>query len=89
MGKIKSVAITTNNMKGKKSGAVSIFIGALLIVIGGSSMLVEFFQVLSFGGRMFAWSLYPVIAFSLVGLFLILCGLIPPWREYMERKFFL
>ena len=63
--------------------------GGLLIVIGGSSMLVEFFQVLSFGGRMFAWSLYPVIAFSLVGLFLILCGLIPPWREYMERKFFL
>lgn len=63
--------------------------GGLLIVIGCSAMLVEFFQVLSFGGKMFAWSLYPVIAFSLIGLFLILCGLIPPWREHMERKFFL
>ena len=63
--------------------------GALLVVIGCSAMLVELFQSITFGSRMFTWSLYPVIAFSMVGLFLILCGLIPPWREHMERKFFL
>ena len=63
--------------------------GALLIVIGCSAMLIEFFLCITFGGRMFTWSLYPVCAFSLIGLFLILCGLIPPWREFMERKLFL
>ena len=63
--------------------------GSLLVVIGCSNMLVEFFACLTFGAKMFTWSLYPVCAFSLVGLFLILCGLIPPWREYVERKLFL
>ena len=63
--------------------------GSLLVVIGCSAMLIEFFQVITFGGRMFSWSLYPVCGFSAIGLFLILCGLIPPWRAYMERKLFL
>lgn len=64
-------------------------IGSLLVVFGCSAMLVELFQCITFGGKMFAWSLYPVCSFSLVGLFLILCGLIPPWREYLEKKLFL
>ncbi len=63
--------------------------GSLLIAIGCSTMLIELFLCISFGGKMFTWSLYPVCAFSVVGLFLILCGLIPPWREYLERKLFL
>lgn len=63
--------------------------GALMVAIGCSAMLVELFQTITFGGRMFTWSLYPVCAFSAVGLFLILCGLIPPWRAYLERKLFL
>ena len=63
--------------------------GILFVVIGCSAMLVELFQVITFGGKMFTWSLYPVCGFSLIGLFLILCGLIPPWRAYLERKLFL
>ena len=63
--------------------------GSLLVVIGCSAMLVELFQVIAFGGEMFTWSLYPVIGFSAIGLFLILCGLIPPWRAHLERKLFL
>lgn len=63
--------------------------GLLLIAIGCSTMLVELFQHITFGGEMFAWSLYPVSAFSAVGLFLFLCGIIPPWRAYLERKLFL
>ena len=63
--------------------------GILLVVIGCSAMLFELFQVITFGGKMFTWSLYPVIGFSLIGLFLILCGLIPPWRAYLERKLFI
>ena len=63
--------------------------GILLVVIGCSAMLVELFQSITFGSRMFAWSLYPVCAFSLTGLALFLCGLVPPWRAYLERKFFI
>ena len=63
--------------------------GILLIAIGCSTMLAELFQRITFGGRMFAWSLYPVCAFSVIGLTLILCGLIPPWRAYFERKLFM
>ena len=63
--------------------------GSLLVVIGCSTMLVELFQTITFHTRMFTWSLYCVSSFSLIGLFLILCGLIPPWRAYLERKFFL
>ena len=63
--------------------------GILLVVIGCSAMLIEFFQHITFSGRMFAWSLYPVCAFSAIGLFLVLCSVIPPWREYLERKLFL
>ena len=63
--------------------------GILLIAIGCSTMLVELFQHITFGGRMFAWSLYPVCAVTVMGLFVLLCGVIPPWRAYFERKLFL
>ena len=63
-------------------------IGILLIAIGCSTMLVELFQHITFGGRMFAWSLYPVSVFAVMGLFVVLCGVIPPWRAYFERKLF-
>ena len=62
--------------------------GCLLVVIGCSAMLVELFQAITFHTNMFTWSLYCVCAFSLFGLFLILCDLIRPWREFLERKFF-
>ena len=62
--------------------------GCLLVVIGCSAMLVELFQAITFHTKMFTWSLYCVCAFSLFGLFLILCDLIRPWREFLERKFF-
>ena len=63
--------------------------GALLIAMGGFSMLVELFEAITFGTRMFTWSLYSVTVLSLFGLFLILAGMIPPLRSYLERKFFL
>lgn len=63
--------------------------GCLLVVIGCSTMLIEMFQAITFHTKMFTWSLYCVCAFSLIGLFLILAGLIKPWRDYLERKFFL
>ena len=62
--------------------------GGLLIAIGGSSMLVELFQHITFGSPMFKWSLYGVSAFGVFGLLLIVAGIIPPLRRVLERKFF-
>ena len=64
-------------------------IGALLIVIGCSAMLVEMFEAITFPHAMFTWSLYVVSGFCAVGVFVLLCALIRPLREYLERKLFL
>ena len=59
------------------------------IALGGLSMLVEFFQHITFGTKMFTWSLYVVSSCLAFGMFLILAGTIRPLREYLERRFFL
>ncbi len=64
-------------------------IGGLLVAVGASLMLVEFFQHITFGAPMFLWSLYCVSGFTVAGLFLIIAGIIRPLREYLRRKFFL
>jgi len=63
-------------------------IGSMMILIGLSNILVELFAHITFGSAMFVWSLYPVAAFGLLGLFLIIADLIHPLRAYLERKFF-
>ena len=64
-------------------------IGGSVIVLGGLSMLVEFFQHITFGTKMFTWSLYVVSSCLAFGMFLILAGTIRTLREYLERRFFL
>lgn len=71
-----------------RSGRLFI-IGGSVIVLGGLSMLVEFFQHITFGTKMFTWSLYVVSSCLAFGMFLILAGTIRPLREYLERRFFL
>lgn len=60
----------------------------LLIAIGLSFMLVEFFQHITFGTPMFVWSLYCVVGFCLIGLFLFVASFLPPLRAWIRRKFF-
>ncbi len=60
----------------------------LVIFIGLSFMLVEFFQHITFGTPMFVWSLYCVSVFCLIGLFLLIASLIPALRGWLRRKFF-
>jgi len=62
--------------------------GGLMIAAGASCMLIEFFEHLTFGTPMFAWSLYGVSLFSVLGLFLIAAAVIPPLRSGLERRFF-
>ena len=60
----------------------------LVIAIGLSFMLVEFFQHITFGTPMFVWSLYCVSVFCLIGLFLFIASFIPSLRAMLRRKFF-
>ncbi|MBQ3864777.1 MAG: hypothetical protein II781_02950 [Clostridia bacterium] len=64
-------------------------LGGLSIGAGAVSMLIELFVHIRFQVPFFRWSLYSVIFFSCLGLFLILAGIIPPLREYLERKLFI
>ncbi len=63
-------------------------LGGLLIALGGSCMLTEYFEHITFGTEMFLWSPYCVGLFSSLGLFLIAAGIIRPLARYLERKFF-
>ena len=60
----------------------------LVIFIGLSFMLVEFFQHITFGTPMFVWSLYCMSVFCLIGLFLLAASFVPAMRAYLRRKFF-
>ena len=60
----------------------------LLILIGGSFMLVEFFEHITFGTPMFVWSLYCVCGFGALGLFLFVATLIPPLHAHLRKTFF-
>lgn len=64
-------------------------IAALLIAIGGSAMLVEMFEAITFAHPMWTWSLYAVSGFGAVGLFILLAAIVRPLREFLERKLFL
>ena len=67
----------------------SIFItGGLLMTIGGSCLLAELFQHVTFHAPIFIWSPYAAVVFFLFGGFFILAGIIRPLREHLKRKFF-
>lgn len=63
-------------------------LGLLLILIGASFMLVEFFQHITFGTPMFVWSLYCVCGFGALGLFLFIATFIPPLHAHLRKTFF-
>ena len=70
-------------------GGKLFIIGGLLAALGASSMLIEYFEHITFGTKMFSWSLYSMSTFFLFGLFLILAGIIQSLREWLERRSFL
>ena len=74
-------------LKYVKGGKLFI-LGGFLLALGGFTVLVEFFEHLSFGTEMFRWSLYSLSGFGSVGLFLLIAGMIPPLRQGMRKRFF-
>lgn len=63
-------------------------LGLYLILIGASFILVEFLACITFGGRMFDWSLYCTVAFGALGLFLFVATLIPPLHAQLRKMFY-
>ena len=63
-------------------------LGLYLMVIGAAFILVEFLQHITFGTRMFDWSLYCTVAFGALGLFLFVATLIPPLHAHLRKIFY-
>ncbi len=74
-------------LKYVKGGKLFI-LGGFLLALGGFTVLVEFFEHLSFGTEMFRWSLYSLTGFGSAGLFLLIAGMIPSLRHGMRKRFF-
>ncbi len=64
-------------------------LGGVCIAFGCSAMLVELFVCITFGTRMFVWSLYPVALLGAVGLFWLTAGIIRPLGNAIRKKAFL
>lgn len=63
-------------------------LGGFLIVMGAFTVLVEFFEHISFGTQMFRWSLYSLSGFGVPGLFFLIVGMIPSLQHGMKKRFF-
>lgn len=63
-------------------------LGLYLMAIGAAFILVEFLQHITFGTRMFDWSLYCTVAFGALGLFLFVATLIPPLHAHLRKIFY-
>ncbi len=74
-------------LKYVRKGRLFIF-GGFLILLGGAAMLTEFFEHLTFGTRMFRWSLYPLVCFGAAGMFLLLAGIIKPLKNTLMKRFY-
>jgi len=74
-------------LKYVRRGRLFIF-GGFFLLLGASTMLVEFFQHISFDTPMFRWSLFPVAGLGAIGLLLLVAGVIRPLRQALERRFF-
>lgn len=64
-------------------------LGGGSIVIGCSTMLVEFLLHITFGLKMFTWSLYPASVMTIIGIFWIIAGIVKPLGNYLRKKFFI
>lgn len=63
-------------------------LGGLFFFSGGLTMLIEFFQHITFGTKMFRWSPYAFAGFAVVGFFLLLVAMIPSLKHSLEKRFF-
>lgn len=63
-------------------------LGGAMIALGGVMLLMEFLMTVTFSMAFSGWSVYPLIALSLLGGLMIFLAINGVARERMERKFF-
>ncbi len=63
--------------------------GGLMFALCGACVLIEFFIHITFGMRMFLWSMYPAIALALIGIAFVVLAVCKPLRESLIKKFFI
>lgn len=63
--------------------------GGTFLIMGGFSILVEFFEHITFGTVMFRWSLFAAGMSGAFGIFLILAAIVPRLSEFLKRHFFI
>lgn len=65
-------------------------IGGGLIALGIFSVYLEFFIYYTFEAISFVfWSLFPLVAFVLLGLMLITVGIVKPFKESLRKYFYM
>jgi hypothetical protein len=69
-----------------KRGYLYIFGGAF-IATAVLCPVIETLAIITFGQRPLMWSVYPLIAFALVGIMLIIIAIVKPFRESLCRIF--
>ena len=79
---------TTLKTTGKRS---SLFVyGGGIIALGAFCVLLELLIEITFkDGIYFAWSLYPLVSFFIIGMMLVVIGICKPLRNSLKKKFFL
>lgn len=63
-------------------------LGGTIIATGAFTLLIEFLISLTFGFKMFIWSLYPFTVLFLLGTIVIVIGASPSMRAALRRRLF-
>lgn len=63
-------------------------LGGSVIAYGGCTMLIEFFGHITFGTPMFVWSIYSASVLFAAGMFLIVVGIIKPFKRFLQKYLF-
>lgn len=75
-------------LKYVKKGKLLIFAGFFLL-LGGFIILLEGMLSITFRIPFTFWSLYPLIAFALIAVLLVIIGVCPPLAKSLKKKFFI
>lgn len=62
--------------------------GIYFFMVGGITILIEYFSHITYGTPMFRWSLYTAFNLGLIGVVCLLVYFIRPFRQYLSRKIF-
>ena len=63
--------------------------GGAVLATGAYTFLLEKMICYTFSTHFYFWSLYTMIGLGLLGVALLVCGIVAPFRSYLAKKFFL